>query len=436
MRKKIVSSILIGVMLCSNLTAYAAEPLDAAVATGTDASMAVETQAEDIEESMIETTEAEDTELSEDGLQVQAAFADINADSVFLKQTSGGTCTLIANINMLRRNALIHGDTAWQEITEASARPEIWIEGTGMKWNYQYRDTAVKRRSLSDMTGEEKSALFREFLKTHPEGVVIHQDETDKGYPHAVLLTDYTDGVFYCADPSNEKGLSGKRIPLTDTVVSVENSNQYWYVSEPGVLDDGIAYANPGGILTTKEDHTGYEAGVVVNTKVDKNRIEYSWYASKDDGETYTCISDWRQGNEWVSWVPDSYGNYKIMAKTRVDGKDASIQEVYTDYFRPLIKGKCQMPYTGKGGGFLIGFETYENPDQKYSYEVLILDCTLLAQNKPAWVYTTGKCHMAEGNAIWTVWQPQYGYYWTLFRVYDENGIMLDEQCYGFQNIG
>lgn len=103
---------------------------------------------------------------------------------------------------------------------------------------------------------------------------------------------------------------------------------------------------------------------------------------------------------------------------------------------RPIIKGKCQMPYSGaQGTGYLIGVESYDNPGQKYQYEMLILDCTLLAQGKPAWTYTTGKFTVPQGNAGWCIWTPQYGYYWTLFRVYDENGVLIDEQCYGFENI-
>lgn len=103
---------------------------------------------------------------------------------------------------------------------------------------------------------------------------------------------------------------------------------------------------------------------------------------------------------------------------------------------RPIIKGKCQMPYSGEQGtGYLIGVESYDNPGQKYQYEMLILDCTLLAQGKPAWTYTTGKFTVPQGNAGWCIWTPQYGYYWTLFRVYDENGVLIDEQCYGFENI-
>ena len=90
------------------------------------------------------------------------------------------------------------------------------------------------------------------------------------------------------------------------------------------------------------------------------------------------------------------------------------------------------MPYSGEGGGYLIGVESYENAD--YQYEMLILDCTLLAEGKDAWTYTTGKCGV-DGNGFWTVWQPEYGYYWTLFRIYDKDGNLIDEDCYGFQNI-
>ena len=92
------------------------------------------------------------------------------------------------------------------------------------------------------------------------------------------------------------------------------------------------------------------------------------------------------------------------------------------------------MPYWGPGGGWLIGVETYDNPNNSYQYEMLILDCNLYVQGLPAWTYTTGKCG-STGNALWTIWQPQYGYYWTLFRVYDKNGNLLDEECYGFANV-
>ncbi len=97
------------------------------------------------------------------------------------------------------------------------------------------------------------------------------------------------------------------------------------------------------------------------------------------------------------------------------------------------IKGTCQMP-NPNGSGFLIGMEATDNPGGKYSFEMLILDCTLFKEGKDAWVYTTGRCGMS-GNYLWTIWDPKYGYYWTLFRLYDENGQLVDEVCYGFENI-
>ena len=91
------------------------------------------------------------------------------------------------------------------------------------------------------------------------------------------------------------------------------------------------------------------------------------------------------------------------------------------------------MPYTGEGGGYLIGIESYDNPNQEYTYELLVLDCTLLAEGKDAWVWTTGRCKVPE-TSFWAVWQPQYGYYWTLFRVYDKDGNLIDQECYPFVN--
>ena len=52
---------------------------------------------------------------------------------------------------------------------------------------------------------------YKKLLAEHPEGIVLY----DRSRPHAVLLTDYTDGVFYCSDPAGN--ISSGRIPLTPT---------------------------------------------------------------------------------------------------------------------------------------------------------------------------------------------------------------------------
>ena len=161
--------------------------------------------------------------------------------------------------------------------------------------------------------------------------------------------------------------------------------------------------------------------------------IDYCWYATKDDGKTWIRVTGWNQ-TRFINWKPSEYGDYILVGKVRENGNDAGvIQKAVNFSFHPEIKGICQMPYTGPGGGYLMGVESFNNPGNSCSYEMLILDCTLLAQNKPAWVYTTGRCKTG-GNCLWTVWQPQYGYYWTLFRVYDGDGNLIDERCYPFVN--
>ena len=51
--------------------------------------------------------------------------------------------------------------------------------------------------------------MLIQLLAEHPEGIVLY----DRRQPHAVLLTDYTDGVFYCSDPAGSVSL-GPRADL------------------------------------------------------------------------------------------------------------------------------------------------------------------------------------------------------------------------------
>ncbi len=72
-----------------------------------------------------------------------------------------------------------------------------------------------------------------QLLAEHPEGIVLY----DRRQPHAVLLTDYTDGVFYCSDPSN--GVASGRVPLSAASISIGGASCYWYITEDG-NDDGL----------------------------------------------------------------------------------------------------------------------------------------------------------------------------------------------------
>ena len=78
-------------------------------------------------------------------------------------------------------------------------------------------------RQLPDtVLTEDSSAVLAE----HPEGIMLHA----ACVPHGILLTEYKDGQFYCADPSEFAGTG--IIPIEQAWgTRIENSNAYWYVS-------------------------------------------------------------------------------------------------------------------------------------------------------------------------------------------------------------
>lgn len=189
-----------------------------------------------------------------------------------------------------------------------------------------------------------------------------------------------------------------------------------------------------GGIFIADSSKNGIVCGAVTSF-LDKKNLEYRWIVNEVGSKEETIVSDWTLANEWLSWEPVKSGNYNLKCEVRYNGVNSTTKECEQSLdYKKYIKGICQMPYEGEGGGYLIGIESFENPNQSYKYQLLILDCTLLAQGMDAWIYGTVPTGVSEGNALWIVWQPQYGYYWTLFRVFDENDQLIDELCYGFVN--
>lgn len=148
-------------------------------------------------------------------------FSQLNDEEVFLKQSQAHVCTLTASAMMVRRAAMLSGNKDWKQITEQSVRKYAWAEKTGLKWNFTAAGISVTHKSLSS-----KSELLR-LLDKHPEGVVIYNSRQ----PHAILVTDYTDGVLYCSDPSNDKP-SG-RYPIAQASIMAESASRCWYVKKP-----------------------------------------------------------------------------------------------------------------------------------------------------------------------------------------------------------
>lgn len=152
-----------------------------------------------------------------------ALAVDLNVDAGFyFKQSRGGTCTLASAAMMLRRRAYFDGLTDWSTVTENSVRSTAW--SNGLSHSFTYKEMQVGYGTLPSRKQEKVQTLIT-LLSQHPEGIVLY----DRGQPHAVLLTDYTNGNFYCSDPAGN--ISSGRIPLESSSVSVNRSSCYWYVA-------------------------------------------------------------------------------------------------------------------------------------------------------------------------------------------------------------
>lgn len=47
--------------------------------------------------------------------------------------------------------------------------------------------------------------------------------------PTRFILTDYTDGVFYCSDPAGS--VSSGRVPISSASISIAGASCYWYIT-------------------------------------------------------------------------------------------------------------------------------------------------------------------------------------------------------------
>ena len=176
-----------------------------------------------------------------------ATFSQINEDAVFINQQLDYSCTLAANVMMLRRAAILLGDPNWMYITEdrcirnynnSMSNVDMWSDGGGMVWDYVFygttKNVTVSNPRVDQLTNDTSNSgrkrLFIDILKKHPEGVVIYSYNNPR---HAILLTDYdarTD-IFYCSDPSSSKPT--KRIPMSQSNVNIYNVTSIWWIVSP-----------------------------------------------------------------------------------------------------------------------------------------------------------------------------------------------------------
>lgn len=184
-----------------------------------------------------------------------ATTEELNQPEVFLKQADNGTCTLASTAMMLRRTAMLRGDETWVEITEASCREAFWLSGCGLPYHFSYDGINVSKEKLPG--GEANRQILIDLLTEHPEGIVLHASCV----PHGILLTDYTDGVFYCADSAQD--YPEGRIPVEQAYgTRIENSNGYWYVETPDVAVELSVPETETHPLAASPVHLHYEQPV------------------------------------------------------------------------------------------------------------------------------------------------------------------------------
>ncbi len=151
---------------------------------------------------------------------------ELNDDSVFLKQTRWGTCTITAAGTIMRRAAMLMGNQDWQDITLERLEQVAWSYA-GLSNKFSLDGVSMGYRAIYS---EEE---LKEMLKEHPEGIVAY----DTWYPHAVALLDYDEetDTWYCQEPSAYKpdGI----MPVEESLISINNVRGVWYAESSGDLD-------------------------------------------------------------------------------------------------------------------------------------------------------------------------------------------------------
>lgn len=238
-------------------------------------------------------------EITEDAGVYNVTLGEINGDDMFFKQEIRGTCTLTASAMLIRRSARILGNPSWPSITESALRPYAWIEGTGMMWNFSYAGITVAHTAIEGWSLGNLAWMLQE----HPEGFVAYNARK----PHAVLITDITDGIVYCGDP----GLYTQRMPLDQSVLSLGSQEEtiaaftaIWYVTSPK-LSLTVAPTVPtlNEIPMTISAADNHDGTVTLNWN-DAGAASYSVYRSASKDGPWTEV--YQANSSTFSWTDTS----------------------------------------------------------------------------------------------------------------------------------
>ena len=221
-------------------------------------------------------------------------------EEVAVTQSMRGTCTLASAAMMIRARLYLSGSSAWSSATEESVRGDVWMEGVGLYYSWTCTVGGAELNGDHKVVKGMSVKTLAALLEQHPEGIELYCPSV----PHAVCVTDYEDGVFYCFDPAEY--YSGKRIPLSQSWLGeqlgsqesiLDAATEYWYISSYSIHADHNVPPTPTPtpqqttILTQPADQYGVLGGQVTFTVgAEGSGLRYQWQYSRD-GETWQNAS-------------------------------------------------------------------------------------------------------------------------------------------------
>ena len=149
-----------------------------------------------------------------------------------------GDCVLTATKMMIKRAAIMNGQSEWDEITNELLRPTATYPDGCLISDFRFEDEGLSYRvryaTFSGYTDAERIEEFRALLKEHPEGIVVHGEGAAETGTHGVLVVDVKDYQVYAVDATYNKGDFSKGIQKWEdtTMLDPWMVTQYWYIDE------------------------------------------------------------------------------------------------------------------------------------------------------------------------------------------------------------
>lgn len=181
-----------------------------------------------------------------------ASFGEINNSEMFYCGNDYGACNLAA-LTMLLRRVYVGLGRDWKTVTQDSVQSACCMSGSygllnsSTYYNSTYPQFLTESVNIESASFSGGESALKSLLEAHPEGILLYNGN----YPHGLLVTDYSNGQFYCVD--YDWGTYGNaalqtnsawRTPLKESCknkVTPENATKYWYVSSVKTSVEGSA---------------------------------------------------------------------------------------------------------------------------------------------------------------------------------------------------